>query len=337
VRILILAVAAAALAGCGTQAIIVSEAAIADRPDAQVVGWSADEEPRLVFSPEDEEVALHVRFAFNYRGVYEWYKVEWIAPDGSPYKVVSTRTEFGSHRDLRARLRVRGRMASRMPGVWRVRLWLIGREDAPDRLLVSRLFRIAEPSEAMRAAGLTPVDEPPSGAERPLAAARPGRPAGAGAQPAGPERATDARVASVTLRSDTGSDPALPRADARTASAAARPGRDPGAVMLRSDPGAEPAMPAAGAGAEPPAGAPAARAEAAAAATRAGSAAQAAGVASAAPAAGVESAAAAAERPDPVPAAGRSDPAARLRREYPGCPPLYYPPGPGCVEQAPQE
>jgi hypothetical protein len=29
--------------------------------------------------------------------------------------------------------------------------------------------------------------------------------------------------------------------------------------------------------------------------------------------------------------------AARFRRSWPGCPPLYYPPDAGCVEQAPDE
>ena len=90
-----------------------SEAAITDRADARVLGWTADEEPRLVFSPEDEEVTVKVLFEFNYRAVYEWYRIEWIAPDGSPYQVVSLRTDFASHRDLKASLPIRGKMASR--------------------------------------------------------------------------------------------------------------------------------------------------------------------------------------------------------------------------------
>ena len=162
---------AALLAGCATGDIQVSEAALTDRPDARVVGWTADESPRLVFSPEDEEVTIRLRFDFNYRAVYEWYKVEWLAPGGVPYKVVSLRTEFGSHRDLKASLKIRGKMASRMPGVWRVRVWHLGREEEPDRLLVARLFRIEAPTAQMLAAGLTPVDPPRAEADRPLAGA----------------------------------------------------------------------------------------------------------------------------------------------------------------------
>ncbi|MFT5445787.1 MAG: hypothetical protein ACI9DC_000948 [Gammaproteobacteria bacterium] len=158
-----------ASAGCATEDIIVSEVAITDRADAPVVGWTATETGRYVFSPEVEEVTIKVLFEFNYRGVYEWYKVEWIAPGGVTYQELSRRTDFGSHRDLKASLKVRGKMASRLPGLWRVRLSLRGREGALDRELVSRLFRIAEPSAQMIAAGLTPVDAPDSRRDRPLA------------------------------------------------------------------------------------------------------------------------------------------------------------------------
>lgn len=193
------------LAGCGTEAIKVSEAAITDRPDARVTGWTADEDSRLVFSPEDEAVVIKLRFDFNYRAVYEWYTIEWVAPDGSPYQVVSRRTEFGSHRDLTASLDVRGKMASRMPGLWRVRVWLQGRDDAPDRLLAARLFRILTPEEAGVEGALTRVDAPAPDRPRPLAS---GAPALAAAPPARPASA-DASAA----------DPAAPGSGAGVAAA----------------------------------------------------------------------------------------------------------------------
>lgn len=155
-----------ALGGCATEDILVSEVAITDRPDASVVGWSATESGREVFTPEDEEVTIKVLFNFNYRGVYEWYKVEWIAPGGDPYQVVSRRTDFASHRDLQASMKIRGKMASRLPGLWRVRVSLLGRDGAPNRELASRLFRIAQPSAEMIAAGLTPVDAPEADQQR---------------------------------------------------------------------------------------------------------------------------------------------------------------------------
>jgi hypothetical protein len=163
--------------GCATEHIIVSEVAITDRADAPVVGWTASESGQYVFSPEVEEVTVKVLFELNYRGVYEWYKVEWIAPGGVTYQELSRRTDFGSHRDLKASLKVRGKMASRLPGLWRVRIWLRGREGAADRELVSRLFRIAEPDAQLIAAGLTPVDVPDSQRDRPLAGNPPAGPA----------------------------------------------------------------------------------------------------------------------------------------------------------------
>ena len=197
------------LAGCGTEAIKVSEAAITDRPDARVTGWTADEESRLVFSPEDEAVVIKLRFDFNYRAVYEWYTIEWVAPDGSPYQVVSRRTEFGSHRDLTASLDVRGKMASRMPGLWRVRVWLQGRDDAPDRLLAARLFRILTPEEAGVEGALTRVDAPAPDRPRPLASGAPALAAAPPARPASP----DASAA------DPAADPAVPGSGAGVAAA----------------------------------------------------------------------------------------------------------------------
>lgn len=258
---LLLLAAVPVLCACTTDAIVVSEVALTDRADARVLGWTATEEPRQVFSPEDDEVTIKVLFEFNYRAVYEWYTVEWIAPDGSPYQVLSLRTDFGSHRDLKASLPIRGKMASRMPGIWRVRIWLRGREGAPDRLLAARIFRIAPPSEEQLARGLTPVDR---------------RAAGDAPAPAGTAAAQAAGSIAIDGRHGRGdSDVLPPLAVMRPAAASAPPPED----------------------APPPADA---------------------GVASVT----VES------TPDDV---------TRPRHGYIGCPPMYYPPGPDCVEQAPEE
>jgi hypothetical protein len=276
----LLVLAALGLHGCTTDAIIVSEVAITDRADARVVGWSADEEPRQVFSPEDEEVTIKVLFAFNYRAVYEWYTVEWVAPDGSPYQVLSLRTDFGSHRDLKASLPIRGKMASRMPGIWRVRIWLRGREGAPDRLLAARIFRIAQPSAELLARGLTPVDGPPGTGTRPLASEPSLEVASA---PDSASRPGPASPAPGQARA--GEPDVLPPLAVSAARAAATP----------------PAAPPPGSGATPVAPLPAQ--------------------------AGVSM----------VTLEATSQRGARPRHGYVGCPPLYYAPGPGCVERAPEE
>jgi len=227
------------LCGCTTDAINVSEGALAEDVHYQLLISSRDGE-KAVFSPLDEKVVLSVRFDFNYRASYEWYKVEWIEPSGRPYKVVSTRTEFGSHRDLKAELKIRGKMAAGIPGLWRVRLSHLGREGEPDRLLISRLFRIQEMTPAMRAS--LQIDAPGDG-QRPLAGHLPDEPLPPAAvgQPLVGE--TGLHVGSSSISTSEISPPAS-------------------------------AMPA---------------------------------------------------------------PARALDRRWPGCPPLYYPPGEGCVEQAPQE
>lgn len=386
------------LAGCGTQAIVVSEAAIADRPDARVVGWTAQDTPRQVFSPEDEEVALHARFQFNYRAVYEWYRVEWIAPDGSPYKVVSLRTDFGSHRDIKASLKIRGKMASRMPGLWRARLWLQGREGAPDRLLISRLFRIAEPTPAMLAAGLTSVDEAPASTERPLARRAPALPEQQTPMPSagvGPTAVTMAGVSPPPPRPNedvlllppvgvvpltevgpatgvippkdvvpaTDVMPPLAQVPATSVMPSVAQAPPAGAVLPLAQVPAPPrfvppvgvmpplrlvpplglgagrsagdAEPAAASGGKPTAkqGQGTVLATAKVEKSPAPSPAKANEVLRPSSAAGGLASVTLTSKPA-VPGAPLREP---FRRRYPGCPPLYYLPGPGCVEQAPEE
>ena len=151
-----------ALAGCSTEFIKVSDGALVDKVDYQWI-TSDRSEVRTVFYPDDEKVTLSVRFDINFRASYEWYRVEWINPQGKPYKVISTRTEFGSHRDLQATIKIRGQMAADMPGLWRVRLYHLNAEDHTQRLLFARLFRIAEAPAPKTETAATPAQsEPPA-------------------------------------------------------------------------------------------------------------------------------------------------------------------------------
>ncbi len=153
------------LVGCGTEAIKVSDGNLVDKVERQ---WLIGDQSkaRAVFSPEDEKVTLSVNFDYNLRAAYEWYRVEWIDPNGKPYKVVSTRTEFGSHRALQANIKIRGKMAARLPGLWRVRLFHLDEAGNKERLLFARLFRIARADKPE-----TPVvASPPPAAGAPVAA-----------------------------------------------------------------------------------------------------------------------------------------------------------------------
>ena len=131
------------LSGCGTETIKVSDGALVDSVDYL---WLTSDrtKARAVFSPNDEKVTLSVNFSYNFRAAYEWYRVEWIDPNGKPYKVVSTRTEYGSHRDLQAFIKIKGQMAAELPGLWRVRLYHLKEDGSIDRLLFARLFRISD-------------------------------------------------------------------------------------------------------------------------------------------------------------------------------------------------
>jgi hypothetical protein len=306
-----------AMSGCAAQDIVVSEVAMTDRVDAAVVGWTATESGREVFSAEDEEITIKLLFNFNYRGVYEWFKVEWIAPGGAAYKVVSRRTDFASHRDFKASLKIRGKMASRLPGLWRVRVSLLGREGAANRELTSRLFRIAAPSAQMIAAGLTPVDVPDAVQQRPLAGyarvdptSRDSLNAGKQQPPAANALADVAKPVAANGAQVVAKPPAARVANAENSQAAARSAQQP-AVLA----------PLAIVGARAPA----------------------------APTAAVV--AASKSRVQQLPAevgisavSLRVTPADPKKRQMPprarnylGCPPLYYRPGPRCIEQAAQE
>jgi len=321
------------LSGCATEDLIDSAVAITDRADASVVGWTANESGRQVFFAEDEEVTIKVLFDFNYRGVYEWFKVEWIAPGGVSYQVVSRRTDFASHREFKASLKVRGKMASRLPGLWRVRVSLLGREGAPDRELVSRLFRIAAPTAQMIAAGLTPVDPPVADQQRPLA--------------------SYSRIATHSQKKATADLPSAP-SPAAELSDVKQPVRAAPAVLKQSTPPSADASALVTAQAPGVVLAPLAIMGASVAAAPATEPAPTDQVANMS----IDTIKTpilddSGKRPGPLVMplpvesgvaavtlrATPSDPRNPLirTRNYVGCPPLYYRPGPGCVEQAPEE
>ncbi len=219
------------LAGCGTEAIIVADGALVNKVDYQWI-ISDRSEARTVFYPDDEQVTLSVRFKYNLRATYEWYRVEWIDPQGKPYKVVSTRTEFGSHRDLQASIKIRGKIAAKLPGLWRVRLFHLDEEGNKKRLLYARLFRIAAAPAPETSTAAAPVAKDPL--TKPAATPRLSTPL-----------AAETGIAQATLS---------------------------------------------------------------------------------------------VEPPEPAPAVAKSPaPRPARRRKTSGCPPLYYPPDEGCVEQAPEE
>ncbi len=241
-----------ALAGCGTEAIIVSDGALVNKVDYQWI-LSTRTEPRTVFYPDDEKVTLSVRFEYNLRATYEWYRVEWIEPTGKPYKVVSTRTEFGSHRDLQASIKIRGKMAAKLPGLWRVRLYHLDEEGNIDRLLYARMFRIAAAPSAETSTAAVPAPEDPL--TRPPTASRLSTPLGA-----------ETGIAQATLsadQSETAPAPTKARAPARVTAPTPATAPAPTKTVAKPRPGA--------------------------------------------------------------------------RRYAAGCPPLYYPPDEGCIEEAPEE
>ncbi|MCP5151411.1 MAG: hypothetical protein H6983_24175 [Ectothiorhodospiraceae bacterium] len=130
---------AAGLAGCSKDAMQVSSASLTD--DATYL-WLASVrgEARSVYSTEEDQVALAVRFAHNFVGTYYSYTIEWIAPNGNTYLRAPQRTRFGSHMEMLATLPIRGTGAGRLPGRWTVRLSLEG------RLLHEAEFEILTPT-----------------------------------------------------------------------------------------------------------------------------------------------------------------------------------------------
>jgi hypothetical protein len=128
--------AAGLLIGCTADDIRVSDVALAEA-SLHLSPDGPEGKPRSVFSSNDEKVTLSVLFAHNYVGTFQWYKVEWLRPDGKVYLRKGTRALFGRHDALEASMPIRGTPAATFfPGKWKVRLYL------EDRLLVEKGFEI---------------------------------------------------------------------------------------------------------------------------------------------------------------------------------------------------
>jgi len=128
--------AAGLIAGCTAGDIRVSDVALAEA-SLHASSDGPEGKPRSVFSSNDEKVTLSVLFAHNYMGAFQWYKVEWIRPDGNVYLRKGTRSLFGRHDALEASMPIRDTPAAMFfPGKWVVRLYL------EERLLAEKGFEI---------------------------------------------------------------------------------------------------------------------------------------------------------------------------------------------------
>ena len=133
---IVVVLAAGLIAGCTAGDIRVSDVALAEA-SLHASSDGPEGKPRSVFSSNDEKVTLSVLFAHNYMGAFQWYKVEWIRPDGKVYLRKGTRSLFGRHDALEASMPIRDTPAAKFfPGKWQVRLYL------EDRLLVEKAFEI---------------------------------------------------------------------------------------------------------------------------------------------------------------------------------------------------
>lgn len=132
-----------ALLGCTTAAIRVSDARLAEGVDYL---WltSLEQHPKTTFSSNDDKVTLAVHFAPNLIAFYQGFTVQWIAPSGRIYLQQRTQTQWGSHMELATALPLRGTPAARLPGHWRVRLYL------GERLLTERGFDVVAGAKTSR-------------------------------------------------------------------------------------------------------------------------------------------------------------------------------------------
>ena len=126
----------ATLTGCTAGDIHVSDALLAEESLHESLS-GPERKPRTVFFSDDEKVTLSVLFGHNYVGVYQWYRVEWIRPDGNVYLRTGTRSLFGRHDALESSMPIRDKPAGKFfPGKWKVRLFL------DDRMLLEKAFEI---------------------------------------------------------------------------------------------------------------------------------------------------------------------------------------------------
>ena len=150
------------LSGCAKEDISVSSAALSD---SATYLWlaSARSETRTQFFTTDEKATLSVRLAPNLIGMYQVFRVVWVAPTGHVYLRGPAQTKWGSHQELITELNIVGEGAENLPGTWRVQLFL------GDTLMVERDFELVEGSQPTTMAELAtnaeyrcpPVDQPP--------------------------------------------------------------------------------------------------------------------------------------------------------------------------------
>jgi hypothetical protein len=98
--------------------------------------FTEDNPPTTVFSVSDEQVTLHVKFAYNIIANTQVFRVTWYDPTGKPYVAGGIKTVFGSNDSLIVNLKIAGTTAAQKPGLWRVKLHH-GREE-----LLSREFTL---------------------------------------------------------------------------------------------------------------------------------------------------------------------------------------------------
>ena len=120
-------------------------------------------EARTQFNTTDEKATLSVRLAPNLIGMYQVFRVVWVAPTGNVYLRGPAMTQWGSHQELITELAIRGEGAANLPGRWRVQLYL------DETLMVERDFEIVAQDQVQlmaKAGAMTvfvcpPVDRPP--------------------------------------------------------------------------------------------------------------------------------------------------------------------------------
>lgn len=135
-RILAVALTGAVLAGCTADDIHVSDALLAEESLHESL-TGPERKARTIFFSDDEKVTLSVLFGYNRVGVYQWYRIEWIRPDGNVYLRSGTRSLFGRHDALESSMPIRGKPAGKFfPGKWKVRLFI------DDRMLLEKDFEI---------------------------------------------------------------------------------------------------------------------------------------------------------------------------------------------------
>jgi len=155
-RALLLGALTTILIGCTAAALKVSDAGLSEVVDYL---WltSLRQQPKTRFSGSDDKVTLGVQFAPNMIAFYKQFTVQWLAPSGRVYLQQPAHTQWGSHMELATVLPLRGTPAARLPGHWRVRLYL------GERLLVERGFEVRSGGETAHG------DQPPMAALAPSA------------------------------------------------------------------------------------------------------------------------------------------------------------------------